>query len=131
MKVNFIAVDVPQAPAKAWHYAIIFAYYKLQSVNFQKLVLPHNNVGKLFNCTNFWKKGYIPEALLGNTNSNGREIHNSFDKYCIATVTKLVLAAWKGVIVVTIGFAKFAKTLIVKIKFLKLTVKSNGFAATT
>ena len=56
VKVNFIAVDVPQAPTKAWHYAIIFAYYKLQSVSFQKLVLPHNNVDKLFNCTNFWKK---------------------------------------------------------------------------
>ena len=42
------------------------------------------------------KDGYIAEALLGNTNSNnwgrgGEGIHYSFNKYCISTVTKLVL----------------------------------------
>ena len=57
-------------------------------------------------------------------------VYCSFKKYCIATVTKLVLAAWKSVIVFTINFTKFAKILIMKIKFLKVTVKTNGFAAT-
>ena len=40
----------------------------------------------------------------------------SFKKYCIATVTKLLLVARKIIIVVTIGLTKFAKILIVKIK---------------
>ena len=35
----------------------------------------------------------------------------------------------KSVIVVAFGFMKFAKILIVKIKFLKLTAKTNGFTA--
>ena len=40
VKVNFDVVNVPQAPTKALtgHYATIFAYCKLQVVNFQKLV---------------------------------------------------------------------------------------------
>ena len=48
-KVNFPVVDVPpQAPtnALAGHCAIIFAHCKLQGVSFQKLVLPHDNIGK-------------------------------------------------------------------------------------
>ena len=52
----------------------------------------------------------------------------SFKKCCIVTVAKLVLAAWKSVIVVTINFKKFARIWIVNIKFLKLTVKTDGFA---
>ena len=59
-----------------------------------------------------------------------RMIFCSFTKFCIVTVTKLVLAARKSVIVFTISYTKFAKILIMKIKFLKLTVKTNGFAAT-
>ena len=48
MKVNFVVVNVPQAPTKALtgHYAITFAYCKLQGVNFQILVLPYNDIGK-------------------------------------------------------------------------------------
>ena len=48
VKVNFPVVDVPQAPtnALAGHCAIIFAHCKLQGVSFQKLVLPHDNIGK-------------------------------------------------------------------------------------
>ena len=47
VKVNFVVVDVPQAPTKALtgHCAIIFAYYK-SDVSFQKLVLPHDDIGK-------------------------------------------------------------------------------------
>ena len=53
VKVNFGAVDVPQAPTKTLtgHYATIFACCKLQGVSFQKLVLPHNDTGKsLYTC---------------------------------------------------------------------------------
>ena len=48
VKVNFDVVDVPQAPAKALegHYTTIFAYCKLEGVNVQELVLPHNDTGK-------------------------------------------------------------------------------------
>ena len=48
VKVNFDVVNVPQAPTKALtgHYATIFAYCKLQGVNFQKLVLPHNDTSE-------------------------------------------------------------------------------------
>ena len=68
VKVNCVVVDVPLAPTKAFsvHYAIIFAYCKLQGVSFQKLVLPHNDVGK--SLYTFLKDGYIPEALLSNAN---------------------------------------------------------------
>ena len=59
---------MPQTSEKALTgcYGIIFAYRKLQSV--QKLVLPHNGIGK--SLYTFLKGGYIPEALLSNTNSN-------------------------------------------------------------
>ena len=53
----------------------------------------------------------------------------SFHKYCITNVTKLVLIASKSVSVVTTGFTKLRRSLIVKIKFLKFTVKTSGFAA--
>ena len=48
MKVNFVVVDLSQTPtqALAGHYVIIFVYCKLKSVSFQKLVLPHNDIGK-------------------------------------------------------------------------------------
>ena len=48
VKVNFDVVNVPQAPTKALtgYYATIFANCKLQVVNFQKLVLPHNDTSK-------------------------------------------------------------------------------------
>ena len=48
VKVNFVVVDVPQAPTKALtvHCAIIFACCKLQGLSFQKLVLPHDDIGK-------------------------------------------------------------------------------------
>ena len=90
VKVNFAVVDVPQAPTKALtgHYAIIFAYCKLQGVSFKKLVLPHNDIGK--SLYTFLKDGYIPEVLLINTNSNGGKIHYNFNKYCTATVTNKV-----------------------------------------
>ena len=70
VKVDFDVVDVPQAPKKAltWHYAIIFAYCELQDVSFQKLDLPHDDIGKSL-CT-FLKGGYISEALLSNKNPN-------------------------------------------------------------
>ena len=88
----------------------------------KKLVLPPDDIGK--SLYTFLQDGYIPENLLSNTNPNNwGEIYYSFNKYYIATVTKLVLAAWKCVIVVTIGLMKFAKILIVKIKYLKLTAK--------
>ena len=61
---------MPQAPSKdlTGYYAIIFAYCKLQGISFQKLVLPHDDIGKsLFT---FLKDGYIPETLLSNTNPN-------------------------------------------------------------
>ena len=70
LKINLVVVDVPQAPSKdlRGYYAIIFAYYKLQVVSFQKLVLPYGDIGKsLFT---FLKDGYIPETLLSNTNPN-------------------------------------------------------------
>ena len=41
VKVNFVVADVPQPRKKS-----LFAYCKLQSVNFQKLVLPHNDTDK-------------------------------------------------------------------------------------
>ena len=61
LKINFVAVDVPQAPSKdlKGYYAIIFAYYKLQGISFQKLVLPHDNIGKLL--FTFLKDGYVTE----------------------------------------------------------------------
>ena len=70
VKVSFVIVDVPQAPKKAlkWHYAIIFAYCELQGVSFQKLVLPHDGIGK--SLYTFLKGGYISKALLSNTNPN-------------------------------------------------------------
>ena len=70
LKANFVVVDVPQAPPKALtgHYAIIFAYCKLQGVSFQKLVLPHDDIGK--SLYTFLKDGDIPEALLSNANLN-------------------------------------------------------------
>ena len=70
VKVNFVVVDVPQTPTNTLTecYGIIFAYCKLQSVSFQKLVLPHNDIGK--SLYTFLKGGYIPEALLSNTNPN-------------------------------------------------------------
>ena len=48
VKADFVVVDVPQAPTKAvtGHYAIVFACCKLQGVSFQKLVFPHNDIGK-------------------------------------------------------------------------------------
>ena len=48
VKVSFVVVDLPQTLAQALtgHYAIIFAYCKLKSAAFQKLVLPHKNIGK-------------------------------------------------------------------------------------
>ena len=77
--------------------------------------MPHADIGKPF--YTFVKGGYIPEVLLSNTNPNNwRGGFISFKEYCIATVTKLVLVAGKSIIVVTIGFLKFAKILIVKIK---------------
>ena len=90
VKVNFAVVDVPQAPTKALtgHYAIIFAYCKLQGVSFKKLVLPHNDIGK--SLYTFLNDGYIPEVLLINTNSNWGKIHYNFNKYCTATVTNKV-----------------------------------------
>ena len=61
MKVSFVVADVPQAPKKTltWHYAIIFAYCKLQDVSFQKLVLPHNDICK--SLYTFLKDDYIPD----------------------------------------------------------------------
>ena len=43
-----VELNVSQAltTALAGHYATIFAYCKLQGVNFQKLVLPHNDTVK-------------------------------------------------------------------------------------
>ena len=52
----------------ACHYTVIFAYFELQGVSFQKLVLPHNDICK--SLYTFLKDGYIPEALLNNTNPN-------------------------------------------------------------
>ena len=43
VKVNFIALT--------WHYAIILAYGELQGVSFEKLVLPHDDIGQ--SCTHF------------------------------------------------------------------------------
>ena len=63
VKVNFIALT--------WHYAIILAYCELQGVSFEKLVLPHDDVGQ--SLYTFLKGGYIPEALLSNTNPNNWE----------------------------------------------------------
>ena len=60
VKVNFIALT--------WHYAIILAYCELQGVSFEKLVLPHDDIGQ--SLYTFLKGGYIPEALLSNTNPN-------------------------------------------------------------
>ena len=51
-----------------WHYAIILAYCKLQGVSFQKSVLPHDDIGQ--SLYTFRRSGYIPEALLSNTNPN-------------------------------------------------------------
>ena len=59
-KVNFIALT--------WHYAIILAYCELQGVSFEKLVLPHDDIGQ--SLYTFLKGGYIPEALLSNANPN-------------------------------------------------------------
>ena len=42
----------------------------MQSVSFQNIVLPYNNIGK--SLYTFLKGGYIPEVLLSNTNSNKR-----------------------------------------------------------
>ena len=110
------------------HYATIFAYCKLQGVSFQKLVSPHNDVGK--SLYTFLKDGYIPEALLSNANpSNWGENLLQFQEILHCHCYKVSVGR-KSVIVVTIGFTKFAKILITKIKFLKLTVKTNGFAAT-
>ena len=64
----------------------------------------------------FLKGCYIVKALPSKTNPKNWGGFINFKKYCIATVTKLVLAAWKSVIVVTIDFTKFSKILIVKIK---------------
>ena len=97
VKLNFIVL--------AWHYAIILAYCELQAVRFERLVLPYHDNGQSLYA--FLKDGYIPEALLSNTNPNN---------WGDSLVTKLVLATWKSLIVVTIGFTKFAKILIVKIK---------------
>ena len=60
LKVNFIALT--------WHYAIILAYCELQGVSFEKLVLPHDDIGQSLHT--FLKGGCIPEALLSNTNPN-------------------------------------------------------------
>ena len=70
VKVNFVVFDVPQAPTKALtgHYAIMLSYCNLQGASFQKLVLPHNDIGK--SIYTFLKDGYIPEALLSNANVN-------------------------------------------------------------
>ena len=51
VKVNFIALT--------WHYAIILAYCELQGVSFEKLVLPHDDIGQ--SLYTFLKGGYIPE----------------------------------------------------------------------
>ena len=93
VKVNFVVFDVPQAPTNALtgYYAIIFAYCNLQGVSFQNLVLPHGGIGK--SLYKFLKDGYFPEALLSNTNPNiWTRIYYGCKKYCIATVTNLVLA---------------------------------------
>ena len=70
LKINFVVVDVLQAPSKdlTGYYAIIFAYCKLQGISFQKLVLPHDDIGK--SLLTFLKDSYIPETLLSNTNPN-------------------------------------------------------------
>ena len=95
MKVSFGVVDELQAPKKALtkHYAFIFVYCELQGVSFQKLVLPHAYIGKPL--YTFLRGGYILEVLLSNANPNnwGGGGFISFKKYCIATVTKLVLVA--------------------------------------
>ena len=63
MKVSFVVVDLPKIPAQALtgHYAIIFAYCKLKSASFQKLVLPHNDIGK--SSHTFLKEGLISLKL--------------------------------------------------------------------
>ena len=58
VKVNFIALTS--------HYAIILAYCELLGVSFEKLVLPHDNIGQSLHT--FLKGRYIPEALLSNEN---------------------------------------------------------------
>ena len=60
VKVNFIALTL--------HYAIILAYCELQGVSFEKLALPHDDIGQSLYA--FLKGGYIPEALLSNANPN-------------------------------------------------------------
>ena len=60
VKVNFIALT--------WHYAIILAYCELQGVSFEKLLLPHDNIGQ--SLYTFLKGGYIPDVLLSNANPN-------------------------------------------------------------
>ena len=60
---------------------------ELQDVSFQKLDLPHDDIGKSL-CT-FLKGGYIFEALLSNKNPNIWGWFFNFKKYCIATVKKL------------------------------------------
>ena len=59
MKVNFVVVDLRQTPTQGLtgHYAVIFAYFKLKSVSFQKLVLPHNDIGKSLHT--FVKGGFL------------------------------------------------------------------------
>ena len=57
VKESFVVVDVLQPPTKTLtgHYAIIFAYCKLQVVSFQKLLLPHNDIDKsLYTFPNNW-----------------------------------------------------------------------------
>ena len=63
VKVNFVVVDLSQTPTQALtgHYGIIFVYCKLKSVSFQKLVLPHNNIGKSLHT--FLKGGFISLTL--------------------------------------------------------------------
>ena len=73
VKLHFIVL--------AWHYAIILAYFELQAVRFERLVLPYDDNGQSLYA--FLEDGYIPEALLSNTNPNN---------WGDSLVTKLVLA---------------------------------------
>ena len=60
VKVNFIALT--------WHYAIILPYCELQGVSFERLVLPHDDIGQ--SLYTFLKGDCIPEALPSNANPN-------------------------------------------------------------
>ena len=60
VKVNFIALT--------WHYAIILPYCELQVVSFERLVLPHDDIGQ--SLYTFLKGDCIPEALPSNANPN-------------------------------------------------------------